>query len=521
MFVVTSVAFGALAAGRVRVYLATGYDLGIFDQAVQHYAAFQTPLIPLKGVAYSIWGDHFHPIIALWAPLYWVWDDVRALVVGQAIVVAATVFPLWRFVRRRWGESVWARAFVVLVVWAWPLAHLITFDVHEIAFAVPILAWALDALDRRHAPALAVSCGALLLVREDMGVLVFMIGAVWLLWHGRGRRTRADWVVGGALMAGGLVVFALVTTWIIPHFAQDGYAYWDYPSLGDSPKAALITLVTRPWTVVADLFWPAFKARTWLLLLAPVGFLALRSPYALVALPIMAERMLAGRENLWSPAFHYDAPVWIIVAIAAVDGYRRLPARWRPGLAVLSPFAAAAAALLVWTWLYLLHHVPVDAAIMFALLVGVAGIAWYPWRGWTWLRPLAVALCALAVGATLWTQAVVDVRRALPVVAAKDALRAFVPADTCVVADNSLAPAFTHTNRTTEAGIPMPRADFYVLDFGRQFATLDPLFWTPKRAYDDAVAHGFAEVYRAAQFVVLQAPDYAGPDPLICGPLAP
>lgn len=42
-----------------------GYDLGIFDQAVRAYSHFQAPIVPLKGVGYNIFGDHFHPIIAL------------------------------------------------------------------------------------------------------------------------------------------------------------------------------------------------------------------------------------------------------------------------------------------------------------------------------------------------------------------------------------------------------------------------------------------------------------------------
>lgn len=59
------------ALERHRQFNTAGYDLGIFDQAVRRYAHFQAPIVPLKGMSYNIWGDHFHPIIATAAPLYW------------------------------------------------------------------------------------------------------------------------------------------------------------------------------------------------------------------------------------------------------------------------------------------------------------------------------------------------------------------------------------------------------------------------------------------------------------------
>jgi hypothetical protein len=59
---------------RQATMLTSGYDLGIFDQAGRQYARFHAPLVALKGSGYNIFADHFHPIIAVLAPLYWVWD---------------------------------------------------------------------------------------------------------------------------------------------------------------------------------------------------------------------------------------------------------------------------------------------------------------------------------------------------------------------------------------------------------------------------------------------------------------
>ena len=70
---------------RYATYEAKGYDLGIFDQVVRQYALFNAPLSSVKGVDFHILGDHFHPILALLAPFYWVWPDPRMLGVVMAL----------------------------------------------------------------------------------------------------------------------------------------------------------------------------------------------------------------------------------------------------------------------------------------------------------------------------------------------------------------------------------------------------------------------------------------------------
>src|SRR5581483_157296 len=152
-------------------YLTTGYDLGIFDQAVRAYAHFRAPIVPLKGAGYNIFGDHFHPIIAVLAPLYWVWDNVGMLLIAQAVLTAASIPVVYRFTRRRAGEPM-SLLITAAYAFGWPLQGLIDFDFHEIAFATPLAALAVDALDRHDDRKLALWCGLLLLVREDMGLVV-------------------------------------------------------------------------------------------------------------------------------------------------------------------------------------------------------------------------------------------------------------------------------------------------------------------------------------------------------------
>ena len=160
-------------------YLTTGYDLGIFDQAVRAYSHFQAPIVPLKGANYNIFGDHFHPIIVVLAPLYWFWDNPDMLLIAQAVLIAASIPVVYRFTRRRASERM-SLLIAAAYAFGWPVQGLIDFDFHEIAFATPLTALAIDALDRRDDRRLLLWCGLLLLVREDMGLLVALFGLLRL-----------------------------------------------------------------------------------------------------------------------------------------------------------------------------------------------------------------------------------------------------------------------------------------------------------------------------------------------------
>ncbi len=474
IFALIAAVYAVFAVTCYAQYRTAGYDLGIFDQAVRAYAHLAPPVATLKGDGYDVLGDHFDPIVALWAPLYWWWDDVRMLLVGQAVVVAAAVFPVHRFVSRRVGAP-WSFLLTAGFALGWPVQSLVNFDVHEVAFAVPLLAWAVDALDRRSDRELLVVVGLLLLVREDMGLVVAVLGLI------RAARAGRRWR-GAVLVAGGLVTFVLVTAVLMPHLAPAGSAVrlrLQYSQLGSGPGGILLGALRNPWHALSLLVTPPVKVGTLLALLAPLAFLPLGSPYALLAVPLLAWRFLSDRPLTWQTGFHYDAPVWTVLVLAAVDAWGRRPlrrvpwARWGP---------PAVAVLLVG-----------------AVLVG------------PWVAPAVFPLRRLVDGEAFASSSTArDMSAAIAV----------VPAGTCVVADDYVADHLTHTNRVTVAGVSRHQADFYVLDLAQTPSVGTPVARTTPHALADAAARGFTEVFRSGSIVVLRSPAYAGPAP-DCTPDSP
>ena len=184
--VLAAAAYSAFALTRFRTFQSASYDLVIFDQAVRSYAHLQPGISIMKGLHngfgpdFSVLGDHWSPILAVLAPLYWVSNTPVNLLVAQAVLFALAIPPVWMFSRRAFGGGTRATVAAYLVsasyALSWPIASAVGFDFHEVAFAPVLTAVALERLQAGRLRTAFLALAGLLLVKEDMGFLVAGIG---------------------------------------------------------------------------------------------------------------------------------------------------------------------------------------------------------------------------------------------------------------------------------------------------------------------------------------------------------
>jgi uncharacterized membrane protein len=119
-------------------------------------------------------GDHFSPIDALLAPLYWIYNSPMDLLVAQAVLFALAIAPIWVLTRRAFGggRKGTAAAYFVAIAYgvSWPIAAAVGFDFHEVAFAPLLTAFALERLQKGRLKTALVMLACLVLVKEDMGL---------------------------------------------------------------------------------------------------------------------------------------------------------------------------------------------------------------------------------------------------------------------------------------------------------------------------------------------------------------
>ena len=306
-------AYAVLSVRRHQRLVTSGFDLGIFEQVVRSYAHGHLPVVALKGAGFQELGDHFSPVLATLAPGYWLWPSPLLLLLAQAALLAVAAVPLTRWARQTLGTGA---SWVVGLGYgaSWGIASAVGFDFHEICFAVPLLAFSLTALGQGRLGAAAAWALPLLLVKEDLGLTVAVIGAVIVRRGGRrlGLLTAAAGIAGSALEV--LVV--------IPAFSPGGhYTYLDNLGSANAGPPDLPGVLYQLTVGLAAAPYP--KPLTLVLLVAPTAFLALRSSLLLVAVPTLIWRFASDDPLYWGMGAHYSAILMPIVFAALLDALAR------------------------------------------------------------------------------------------------------------------------------------------------------------------------------------------------------
>lgn len=305
--------------------LTSSYDLGIFEQVVRSYAEGHLPVSEVKGQGFPILGDHFSPILALAAPFYRVWRGAETLLVVQAALLAVSVVPLALWARRTLGGPAGAVIGACYGL-SWGIASGVGYDFHEVAFAVPLLAFSLAALGNDRLTAAACWALPLLFVKEDLGLTVLVIGLVIA--------RRGDRGLGLFTATAGLCGTVLALFVVLPAFNPSGsFAYWSLvgdgsgaPGVDGGSAGSLLDLLHRG---TIGLVTPQTKVSTLLLMLAPTVFLAMRSPLLWVALPTLVWRFTSSNDLHWGTNYHYSLVLMPIVFAAFIDALVRRGTRER------------------------------------------------------------------------------------------------------------------------------------------------------------------------------------------------
>jgi uncharacterized membrane protein len=335
---------GFIVVTRHLTFQTHALDLGYYVQVVWSIARGHGAYVTLPPM--HAWGDHFSPVLYLLAPLGWLWPGGTALLVTQTLILAAGAVALYRYAAGRLAPRPDAgrlAAGLALLYLVNPSLHGVNVrDIHPQAFTIPLVIAAALAFDTQRYGWCAAALALIFAGREDCAVAVLGFG-VWLA-LARGRRR-----VGALVAVLAVAVLFADVTWVMPYFRGSPYPHLNrYQHLGASLGDILVTLPFRPWRWLAVVV-TAKKLVYLLAMLAPFAFLPLLAPRTLAAaLPGLALNLMSLDPVLVNYRSQYVSLVLPFLALAAVDGYRRLGA-WadaRPRPRLTAPGALLAFAFL-------------------------------------------------------------------------------------------------------------------------------------------------------------------------------
>ena len=206
----------ALAVLQQQAFETGRFDVGNLTQAVWSTAHGRfLEMTDLQGRQFSRLGAHFDPLVALLAPLWWLWPSPDMLLVVQGVGVALGAVPVFLLARKHLGGEWSGLGFALVYLLYPPTQWLVVDDFHPVALATPLLLGAIWFLDEDRLLPFALCAGAACLTKEQVGLVVAMLGIWHAFAHGRRR-------AGLVIFAAGAIVAVIATAVIIPHYAPGG-----------------------------------------------------------------------------------------------------------------------------------------------------------------------------------------------------------------------------------------------------------------------------------------------------------
>lgn len=307
------------------------WDTAVFTQAVKGYANLSAPTVDVETPGMNQLGEHFSPILAALAPLYRAFPSSLTLDLAQVGLISLSAFLVCRTSIQLLGALPGGFIGAAYAI-SFGLQSAVIVGIHENCFSAPLIAMVGDRYLRgRYREAVYWSL-PLLLVKEDFGLVIGALGVCLFL---KGSRH-----LGLIVAAGAVLYLAVVVGFVIPELNPRGqYDFLSVATDGGRSGGIGHLLLNAP----RELLTPAMKLQTLALTLFVVCGIAVRSPFAVLALPLILERFMSPVDRYWTPFWHYSLPIMTVLFVALIEvvrDWRSSPGRARQVVATVAPAVA-------------------------------------------------------------------------------------------------------------------------------------------------------------------------------------
>ncbi len=288
--------------------------------------------------------EHFEPILIPLSALFWLWDDVRILLIVQSFALALGALPVYWLAKEQFkiqkvkGKKDFAFyilpfVFVILYLLSPPLQAAAVADFHADPFVVAPFLFAFWYAAQRRWGWMWFWALVVMSVKENMPTLMVMLGAYlvvrdwrleigdWRLFGGRQKRNHhSPFTIHHSPFIHGLGLIVIGTAWfLIATFGAVAPLAREY--FGSAGPIYLSSrFPANPLDWLPLLREPA-RLKYLLGLLATTGGLALLAPqYLLLGLPIFIANTFSAFPGQYSGEQHYSAPLTAVLMIAAIRG---------------------------------------------------------------------------------------------------------------------------------------------------------------------------------------------------------
>ncbi len=331
MLLLFVVVFSTLTIRAHQSFNTNALDLAKFDQSIWNTSRGDFYTITLAEDTVN--DSHFSPALAVFAPLYWVWADIRLLLITLSALLGGAGFLIYWHFRR---TAPWLGLVVFAAYLMHPTLHQINLALfRRETLAVFATSFALYHLLRRQYGWMALGLALALLSKEDMSLMLVVFGLYMMLIQRRPAAGGLTLIIGVAWFF--LVPFVLLPAMQANNAAGDGYqhAAANYGYLGASLPEIFQTLTTRPELLWSQIGEPR-RLEAVFQFLWPTAFLFILAPeIALMMLPFFFYLLASTTEAMGRLEAWYPSLLIILLYWAVGVGLGRLAGRWRQAGALI------------------------------------------------------------------------------------------------------------------------------------------------------------------------------------------
>lgn len=307
-------------------------DLGFFDQAVwgtlngHWFLDTNTPL----GKPTNWLSCHANFFLLLFVPLYALWPSVTWFILAQAWALSLAAWPLFLHASRISGSDKSGLKWAIIYLFNPFLLNAASWDFHPVSLAVPLIATALYAIERKRLPVLTICCLALLLIQEQCGLVVAGFAGLWWL---KTRRMKSSFLLAGAGILHTVIVLGILMpalsasgshSMIIDPTAQDSRYGW----LGSTLQEIFLNLIIHPVSVLNTILIDHEGTKYFACLALPFwGLFCLAPSWLLPAVADLAANTLSANAMPRAIISYHSVTMVPILTIASAHGINRLQQR--------------------------------------------------------------------------------------------------------------------------------------------------------------------------------------------------
>lgn len=332
--IILSFLYSTLSLVRHNNFQSGAFDLGIFDQAIWQYSQFIYPFNTIK--ERFILGDHLTLTLPIFSPLFYIWDDVRILLIVQAIWISVSCIAIYKIARLRNLSPFISLCIAFVYSIFYGLQFGAYFDWHPVIFGVGLLAWLAYFFESKNIKLFWITLIIMLLTQENMGIGLASLGLIYFF-HNQYRKHAIFFMIGG-------VIISLVSVYVVSLLSPVGYQY--HPSISSDP-----------FVILQQFYDTHEKQLVWIYSFSGFTFLPILSPGSVLAVILdLTQYFAAAGEfgHMLTPYLHHRAILGVFLALGTIDSLLFLRKK-RINLVVVAVIMVCVAVLLQY-----LNHLPLN-----------------------------------------------------------------------------------------------------------------------------------------------------------------